>query len=174
MKKASLILMVIFLSLPCHAIGEGSCRIRLNNGGEFTVSRCWREGDQIKFYFHGGIAGIQRDSVREIETIRPQHVPRTQVIGRREPAPPRTDGHISEEPEEEKAFGYYREKKTQLDAELAKLLDRLREVTDRGDAEAIRETRSAVKKISDAIYTLTDEVAKKNGGKIPAGWWKGR
>ncbi len=174
MKKSGLILMIILLSLPLPAIGEDSCRIRLKNGGELTVSRCWSEGDQVKFYFHGGIAGVRKDSVRKIEKILPEKVTHTRVIGGRGPitAPLRTGDRVSAESEEKADLRYYRGKKEQLDAELGRALERLREATDKGDAAAMGEARGAVKKISDAIYALTDEVAKKNGGTVPAGWWK--
>ena len=43
--------------------------IHLKDGREFATDRYWEEEDQIKFKRYGGVIGIQKDLVREIEEI---------------------------------------------------------------------------------------------------------
>lgn len=43
--------------------------IHLKDGGEFVADRYWEEGGQIKFKRFGGVMGIKKDLVREIEEI---------------------------------------------------------------------------------------------------------
>ena len=43
--------------------------IHLKDGREFATDRYYEEGDQIKFKRYGGVIGIQKDLVREIEEI---------------------------------------------------------------------------------------------------------
>ena len=43
--------------------------IHLKDGREFATDRYYEEGDQIKFKRYGGVIGIQKDLVREIEVV---------------------------------------------------------------------------------------------------------
>jgi len=43
--------------------------IHLKDGREFTIDRYYEEGDQIKFKRYGGVIGIEKGLVREIEEI---------------------------------------------------------------------------------------------------------
>jgi len=43
--------------------------IHLKDGREFATDRYYEEGDQIKFKRYGGVIGIEKDLVREIEEM---------------------------------------------------------------------------------------------------------
>jgi len=43
--------------------------IHLKDGREFATDRYYEEGDQIKFKRYGGVIGIQKDLVRDIEVV---------------------------------------------------------------------------------------------------------
>ncbi len=65
--QRSIPLVLIILFLTCPLASPASYRIQLKNGGEFKTVRYWEEGDQILFYVYGGVAGVQKDSVKYIK-----------------------------------------------------------------------------------------------------------
>ncbi len=70
MMQTSLALLVTTLYLAYPVVGYPSYLIQLKSGREFTASRYWKEGGQIKFHAYGGILSIEErdtpDSEREI------------------------------------------------------------------------------------------------------------
>lgn len=58
------IITIVFLI--CPSICFSSCLIELKNGSTFIINYYWKEGRQIKFYFRGGVVGIEKEFVREI------------------------------------------------------------------------------------------------------------
>lgn len=176
MKKLIPMIVIILSFLAFPATGQDSYRIRLKNGGEFTTVRYWSEGDQIKFYTSGGIAGVQKDSIKKIEKTASENILyRKSDSDQKSPEiSSKTNGHGDEKTEEEVVvdLSYYTKKKGQLDAELDRALDRLREATKNRDTEAKNKARETLKKIHNEIYVLTEEVRGMNKGKIPEGWWK--
>ena len=68
MKKIlTFIAAAVFIIYPC--VVSASYIIHLKDGREFATDRYYEEGDQIKFKRYGGVIGIQKDLVREIEVI---------------------------------------------------------------------------------------------------------
>jgi len=68
MKKIlTFIAAAVFVVYPCVCFS--SYIIHLKDGREFATDRYYEEGDQIKFKRYGGVIGIQKDLVREIEVI---------------------------------------------------------------------------------------------------------
>jgi hypothetical protein len=66
MKKFILIIVTIaFFIYP--SICLSSYLIELKNGSTFITNHYWKEGQQIKFYYRGGIVGISRNLIRKIE-----------------------------------------------------------------------------------------------------------
>lgn len=57
----------VFIIYP--SICFASYVIHLEDGREFATERYWEERDQIKFKRYGGVIGIQKGLVREIEVI---------------------------------------------------------------------------------------------------------
>jgi len=66
-KLLTAIAAAIFLIYPCVCFS--SYIIHLKDGRKFTTEQYYEEGDQIKFKRYGGVIGIQKDLVREIEVV---------------------------------------------------------------------------------------------------------
>ena len=175
MKK--LIPLIVIFFLICPSICFSSYLIELKNGSTFITNHYWKEKGQIKFYFRGGIVGIPKNFVK---AIRESDIAYKEEIDSKKK---RIDleSEINEKPkimgtEKKEKNGtvdleYYKEKKLLLEAELNRTLDRLREATKNKDSKAKKKARDEVKKISAKMYDLTDELIKKNNGKMPEGWW---
>ena len=64
-KLLTLIAAAVFIVYP--SICFSSYIIHLKDGREFVTDRYWEEGEQIKFNRYGGVIGIEKDLVKEIE-----------------------------------------------------------------------------------------------------------
>ncbi len=87
---------VVFVVYP--SICSASYVIHLKDGREFVADKYWEEGEQIKFKRFGGIIGIQKDQVKEIEEK--EDVPEEKV----EAAKPETPS-VAEKPDNGKKAG---------------------------------------------------------------------
>ncbi len=174
MKKLILMMAMILSFFVFPVTGDASYRIRLKNGGEFKTLRYWSEGDQIKFYIYDGIVGIQKDSIRKIEKTTSENMlyGRSVSYQKKEEIFSKANNSTDKKAEEKIDLTYYREKKSQLEAELKEALDRVREATKNRDSKAKEQARDEAKKISAKMYDLTAELTKKNNGKMPEGWWE--
>ena len=65
MKKFILLIATIAFFI-CPSICFSSCLIELKNGSTFITNHYWKEERQIKFYYYGGVVGIEKEFVREI------------------------------------------------------------------------------------------------------------
>ncbi|MCJ7687029.1 MAG: YgdI/YgdR family lipoprotein, partial [Desulfobacteraceae bacterium] len=81
-KLLTVIATAIFIVYPFSCFA--SYVIHLKDGREFVTDRYYEEGDQIKFKRYGGVIGIQKDLIREIEEK--EDVPEEKA----EPAKPET------------------------------------------------------------------------------------
>ncbi|MBW2558496.1 MAG: hypothetical protein JRD69_06665 [Deltaproteobacteria bacterium] len=176
MRKSILIIVMFlsFLALAFPVTGDAAYLIRLKNGGEFKTLRYWSEGDQIKFYIYGGVAGVQKDSVRKIEKAASENIIYKKSQSRQKAAeiPPGTNDRKDGKPEEKPDIDYYKEKKALLIVKLDESLERIREATRNKDPKSKEKARDEMKKISAEIYALTDELKEKNKGELPEGWWE--
>ena len=161
---------ITIVSLICPSICFSSCLIELKNGSTFITNHYWKEGRQIKFYFRGGVVGIEKNFVK---AIRESDIAYKEEIDSKKK---RIDleSEINEKPKMTGTVDleYYKEKKSLLEAELNRTLDKLREATKNKDSKAKKKARDEVKKISAKMYELTAELIKKNNGKMPEGWWE--
>ncbi len=66
-KLIAAIAAAVFLIYPI--VISASYIIHLKDGRVFATEQYYEEGDQIKFKRYGGIIGMQKDLVREIEVI---------------------------------------------------------------------------------------------------------
>jgi len=175
MKKSILITIILyFLVLAFPATGDAAYLIRLKDGGEFKTLRYWSEGDQIKFYVYDGVVGIQKDSIRKIEKTTSENIPYEKLQRHQKAAEisPETNDGKNQKIEEKIDITFYKEKKLRLAAELASALDRLREATKGRDSETKERAKLEMRRISDEIYALTEEVKEKNNGEVLEGWWE--
>jgi hypothetical protein len=165
--------------------------LHLKNGNELRTSYYWEEGDEVKFYVYGGVAGIQKAFVTRITTSNLSYKEDTNygANGEKGKSPPALRGpksgeeiHTQGSGSEEKSKGktektevigikYYREQKAALKEKLAEALEKNREATSRKDQEGKKTTRQEMLKYSQQLYDLEDEVKEKNKGILPD-WWK--
>jgi hypothetical protein len=177
MKKFIIVIITIaFFIYP--SICLSSYLIELKNGSTFITYHYWAEGRQIKFYFRGGVVGIEKEFVKAIRKSDTAY--KEEIDSKQDSVDPKSK--INEKSgitpiEKKEKYGtvdleYYKEKKIALTAELDESLERLREATRNKDPEAKNKARDEMTKISTKIYDLTDELKEKNNGKLPEGWWE--
>jgi hypothetical protein len=171
-------------------VWAASYRLQLKNGNEVNTSHYWEEGNEIKFYAFGGIAGIQKGFVNSI-TVSTSSYKEDATYGEdREQgkSPLVIEGSKTSEgvkkqntPSEDKSKGkvkkaevdikYYSERKVTLKEKLAEALEKNREATSRKDQESKKATRQEMRKYSQQLHDLEDELKEKNKGSLPD-WWK--
>ncbi|MEA3416828.1 MAG: hypothetical protein U9R02_11855 [Thermodesulfobacteriota bacterium] len=169
MKKFILIIITTaFFIYP--SICLSSYLIELKNGSTFITYHYWAEVRQIKFYFRGGVVGIEKEFVKAIRKSDTAY--KEEIDSKKKRAD--LESEINEKPKMTGTVDleYYKEKKSMLEAELNRTLDKLREATKNKDSKAKKKARDEVKKISAKMYDLTAELIKKNNGKMPEGWWE--
>ncbi len=185
MKKtiSALIILLLFL-VP--ALGNAYYIIRLKNGGQMSTPAYWFEARMIIFYCPGGTAGMERSEIDRIERVETDDNMGTVGgnIGKKAPPlPPKTEKQQepgetpqaiapAKEAEEKVNIEAYRSKKEEMMVELNETTERLREATRQKDEAAKEKAKEEMRKTSAQIYKLTDEVTKKNKGKLPEGWWE--
>jgi hypothetical protein len=184
--KKTITSLVILLMFLVPAMGNASYLIRLKNGGQLATPAYWTEGNWIFFYCPGGIAGMERREIDRIEWDKTDYNMGAIEgnIGKKAPPPPPAAEKAKEpgkspqaaEPakgvEEKVNIDAYKSKKDQMTVELDVLLEKQREAAGRGDDDAKEKARVEMVKEAKEIYKLTDEVTKKNKGKLPDGWWE--
>ena len=94
-RTMTVIVSALFVFLPIT--GLAAYIIHLKDGREFITERYVEEGDQIKFKVYGGLIGIQKDLVRDIEETAAD-VPEKTVV-RAEPKIPEAESEAKEKTE---------------------------------------------------------------------------
>jgi len=154
----------------------------------------WEEGDEIKFYAYGGVAGIKKGLVSKVTTSNvtykedssskgdlekgkaptvlsgPNEKESAQSRGSETASRADGSGKKSESKGEAVDFDYYRERKASLREKLEDALQRNRDATTRQDQDARESTRQEYLKFSKQIMDLGEELKKKNKGVLPD-WW---
>ena len=165
------IAMAVFVIYPC--ISFASYVIHLKDGREFATEQYSEEGDQIKFKKYGGVIGIQKDLVREIEVIEdveelPEEKEKAEPVRETviEKKKKRMDVKEVEEgkedvpekvaKEQEKPVEVSEEEKGQSERHIAKESDKKRPVIDverykKQKKELMASYRDAKKRLNDAI-----------------------
>jgi hypothetical protein len=168
--------------------------LHLKNGNELRTSHYWEEGDEIKFYIYGGVAGIQRGSVTRVTTSNvngkddSRYKEDKEDIEKSQPSigisGPKSKGSVQSGSSERESkasadaeksevidFDYYREKKASLKEKFEDALQRNREAIARKDEAAKELTRKEYLQFSQQIIDLGDELKRKNKGVLPD-WWQ--
>lgn len=117
MKKfLTAIAMAGFLACPC--VVYAAYIIHLKDGRDFITEQYSEEGDQIKFERYGGLIGIRKDLIREIEEIEKRPPRKKKVVAAEKPPSIEAETGNKENPgegaaktETPKAGGGDREKK---------------------------------------------------------------
>jgi hypothetical protein len=193
MNKLSLfIALMIFPSWSL--LWAASYQLLLKNGNEIKTSHYWEEGDEIKFYVYGGVAGIQKGLVSKVTTSNvnykedsssKEHLEKSRAPSvlsgqkskvsaqtRDSETPSRADGGGGKSGEKTESidFDSYRERKAALKEKLEDALQRNREATAKQDQGLKESTRKEYLDFSKQILDLGDELKRKNKGVLPD-WW---
>src|SRR5919106_1878367 len=183
-KRILFIALVAFQSWTL--VWAASYRLQLKNGNEVKTPRYWEEGDEIKFYVYGGIAGVQKGLVHSVTILKSnskedatygkerEQGEDSQVLDdRKSGGGIKTQNKGSEDKPNEKPgdtevnVKYYSERKATLKEKLAEALEKNREATSRKDQEAKKATRQEMRKYSQQLHDLEDELKEKNRGRLP-------
>lgn len=163
---------VVFFPLVCTA----AYVIHLEDGRSFTTSEYREEGDQIKFKRFGGIIGIPKDQVKEIEEI--EDFPEEKVEVKREtpPTAEKTEAHenvakaaeegkqeTSDKDEKGKEEKDYENQKRALMKKYLAARKKLAESVRYGDKIAIEIARSEMNETSKKLSELNRKVRPEKG-----------
>jgi hypothetical protein len=89
---------VVFLAFPTACLG--GYMIHLKDGTQFLTDRYFEEGDLIKFERYGGLIGIKKDRIREIQET--ENSPEEKIIGDQTETTMTNDKTGKQEPPQEK------------------------------------------------------------------------
>jgi len=152
-------------------------QILLKNGGKIMTSHYWYEKNEIRFYYLGGVVGMEKNAVRKIErsTIEPDGIYEVKMP---EKSPAETEQKAErnlspQKPPVKIDLKAYQDKMAKLKADLNKTLTRIRKAEASKDLVAKDEATADNRKISAEMWELTAELEGKNNGKLPADWWEG-
>ena len=190
MNKLTLFIALIIFQATGLTWGA-SYLLQFKNGNEVRTPHYWEEGDEIKFYIYGGVAGIQKGFVTRITIsnldYKEEPIPKGNI--EKSSVPLNIDGQkvregdkIRSSETESTASGgaekgelidldYYRERKAILKGKFEDALQRNREATAKKDQESKELTRKEYLEFSKQIIDLGDELKRKNKGVLPD-WWK--
>jgi hypothetical protein len=166
----AVIITIIFLI--CPSVCFSSYIIELKNGSKFITYQYWEEGDRIKFYYSGGVLGVEKDLVRKIgesdlpykEEIIEQVTPQTTKMPDKE-LYPKTD--ITNEDID---VEFYKNAKKDLMEKYMKAKNKLDKAIIDRDKIAKREAKKEIKEIHDKLSDLSNELKSKNKQVLPD-WW---
>lgn len=185
--------LILFIALiicqPSGLTWGATYHLQLKNGNEVRTSGYWEEGDEIKFYIYGGVAGIHKEFVTRvtISNLDYKEEPASKGDIEKSSAPL----NISSQKAKESAtirssetvstargsserqvidFDDYRERKSTLKGKLDDALQRNREAITRQDQESRESTRKEYLEFSKQIMDLGEELKSKNKGVLPE-WW---
>ena len=188
----------IILCLVIPSISVASYIIKLKNGRKISVQYYWKESGKIFFHIYGGVVGIRKDQVKEIEEI--EDLPDEKAAAKQE-APETTQGteetevivvqgsgtkkgevevkhDKSEEEVDKKGMtekdSYdeesYKKKKISLILELKDALEKYKRRKEHGQKETMASEYRRASRISAELENLKKEVIEKNSGILPD-WW---
>lgn len=162
--------------------------IQLTNGKKFFISEYWEEGNQVKFYYYGGLITIDKDQIQAItesdkayvEEVLDTRAPESPGIGAKQPAAETKLGAKESslekktapekgKTEEERDDEHYKEQRVLLEAKIYEAIDRYDAAKKKKDNKARDKARAEMWKIHDQLKELQLEL-KKNKGELPE-WW---
>jgi len=191
---------IAVLCVICPTVCYASYVIHLKDGRAFATEQYVEEGDQIKFKRYGGIIGIEKDLVREIEVVETvEELPDEKVspstpdaaeTGKREgeqvneKAEKTGNGNRAKKEDEAKQppqqgadkknqgidVTQYKHKKKELMARYEAAKKKLNDAVLRNDKQARWEAKKEMKQVHAALAELIREVKLASGGRLPD-WW---
>jgi hypothetical protein len=149
------------------------------------TSGYWEEGDEIKFYIYGGLAGIQKGFVNDIKQTNIILMDRFE----KSRSDSSHDGRFKETTSAEQTIqvqsgnnktstknnmidvDYYQQRKLAIRQKMEEVSQEYEEASRRRDTEAKEKARQERAELSRQLIDLTEELQRKNDGVIPD-WWR--
>ena len=150
--------------------------IELKQGTRFITNEYWKDGNQIKFYRHGGIVGVDKHQIKRITEAKSDNIAEEQDPADQEDAQEsvKKNAVIKQETESVSEPDPKRnailEEKRYLTSEIKSLIAAIKKAKEKDDKKLIQEQRKRLLSLHVELQDLRDTVEKANGGKIPA-WW---
>lgn len=160
-RAPSIAALLLFASIFAAETVDGAFRIRLKNGKEFVTDGYWEEAGQIKFNYAGGVVGVPKDSIGNIE--------KTNLPAKTAPETP--DETRVKEGAERTGIESYKAKRSELERKLEEASERHRIAIKNQDSEEKEKALQEMREISGQAMDLADELKRKNNGMLPD-WWK--
>jgi hypothetical protein len=161
-------LTLCWLSPLAHAT---SWIIELTNGRALTTTHVWEEGEELKFVFAEGTAGVPRALVKRITTAAKRATPerdRRDAAGQGPSAPDTADGGALQR--QAGASQADREQKVALTTQFDEARKNYLEAMSAKNPDAEQRALDDMQAVSKQLYALADAVKVKHGGVLPA-WW---
>jgi len=157
--------------------------IELKTGGNILVNFYWKERDQIKFYFYGGVVGIHKNGIKSIKEMDKEEIgaqgdilieeetdssevvirsEETKISGKEAGAAKGEGEDIDTE--------YYKNRKKEIEEKYREAKKKLKQAIVDRDKLAQREAKKEIKELHDQISALSSELKEKNKGVLPV-WW---
>jgi len=169
------IITIVFLI--CPSICFSSYLIELNNGSTFIINHYWKEGEQIKFYYYGGVVGVEKDLVRKIgESDLPYMLEEPQPA-KKEKSQAGAEYKPESEQEKETLLLLNPEKevilkeKMRIATEIEAVSTAFREAKAKNDRKQTNEQWKKLLLLNKELSELRDQVKTAHGEQIPS-WWK--
>ncbi len=170
--KNYIAVIVTIIFFICPSICFSSYLIELKNGSTFIINHYWEEGRQIKFYYYGGVVGVEKDLVKEIrESDLPYREEVVEQVTSQTTKMP--DKELSPETDmtnEDIDVAFYKNAKKDLMDNYKKEKNKLDKAIIDRDKIAKREAKKEIKEIHDELSDLSNELKSKNKGVLP-NWW---
>ena len=168
------IITIVFLI--CPSICFSSYLIELKNGSKFITYQYWEESSQIKFYYFGGVVGIEKDLVRKIGESDLPYIKEEPRPAIKEDAKAEDESKPELEQEKETQSLPYPEKeaflkeKVRIATEIESVSAAFREAKSKNDRKQIQVERKRLLSLQTELLKLRKKVMADHGGQAPA-WW---
>ena len=182
MKRSVLVILGIGLLLY-PLVSFASYIIHLKSGHSFQTELYWEEGGEIKFKRYGGVIGIRKELVKDIEEIK--DLPDEKGVEAKQQVPDgaeKTGGGSGErgttedtEKEGDKQsqdidVAYYKNQKQELMARYKEAKKKLNEAILSRNKRATWEAKKETKEIHEKLAELIRELKSASKGVLPD-WW---
>ena len=175
MKKFILLIATIAFFI-CPSICFSSYLIELKNGSKFITYQYWKEGSQIKFYYFGGVVGIEKDLVKEIRESDLPYIKEEPQPAKKEKVQAEAEYKPKLEQKKEIRLTPYPEKETflkekmRIATEVESVSAAFREAKEKNDRKQMQAERKRLLSLKTELSKLRKKIRADHGGQTPA-WW---
>lgn len=175
--KKTIRILTAFVFLLYPVVCFPSFLIELKNDASFIASQHWREEDQIKFYYYGGLVGIEEKVVRdirdsdleyiEVEDLESDKDETTQAFSIGEKGPDTETASTTAQDSIKEAL---LDEKRGIIEGIQDASDAYREAKAKKNTKQISEQRQKLLSLQTHLTELREKVRTTYGGQMPV-WW---